>query len=111
MSLHLQLQSVLADLELATPEPPPPITDAADVLCAVVSLMAAREPVLRRLKLLMEESPGALANDEPSRHKLAVICERDAQWSAAMARARHELAQRLQSCTRLRRMRRSGYQL
>ncbi len=98
---------LVQSLDTLTPPAPDSELDAGDVAEAASRLFAARAPLVDELRTLIETHPHLLDVVPHHRATLARVSERDARWAAAMARSRHELGQRLQGYSRLRRYRRS----
>jgi hypothetical protein len=92
----------LGDLLAATPEPPSADADPVQVLEQALAVTDARERHIVRMRTLLDGQaglPGAAYD------VLAELQGRDARWTAALRRAHHLLADRLQAVRRLRHVR------
>ncbi len=94
---------VLDALLAATPEPPPITMDATEVVALGEEMAAARAHILDDL------ASRGLAHIPlgPHADRLRVLNERETRWGAALTRAKHQLAERVASISRL--GRRGGY--
>ena len=100
------IAEALAALRLVldeTPEPPAADTDPYDVIGAVGRMATRRELPIASLQRLLGHHPTA---DGEGIALLATIQERNTRWQAALARARHALAERRSALDRLRRVNR-----
>lgn len=90
-------EAVITALLAATPEPPPVTTDASEVVSLAEAMAQARALVLDEL--------AARGIDHLPRHEhaasLEVLRDRDTRWTAALTRARHQLAERVASVARI----------
>lgn len=92
---------VLDALMCATPEPPPVTTDPSEVIALAEQMAAARGLILDDLTArgISDLPPG------PYLARARELADRDARWTAALNRAKHQLGQRMTSVSRLGRSR------
>lgn len=87
-------------LLVATPEPPAADADPAEILIAAERAIAVRGPLV---ELLQKMAPAEGTSPEAGvAERFAIIIERDARWTAAMTRAKHELSGRMRGARRFR---------
>ncbi len=91
--------AVLQALTSLTPSAPGGDVDASDVIAQARVLFEARAPYIERLKVLLDGGAPFGAEEADARDAL---CRRDADWEAALTRARYRLRERRVSTSRLR---------
>jgi hypothetical protein len=94
-ALHEALGALLA----TTPEPPSADEEPGAIVDRAGRMAEDRAAPFDRLRELVD---AGCPLDEPARHLAATLRERDARWSAALARARHLLSDRLVAARRTR---------
>lgn len=92
---------VLEALLCATPEPPPVTTDPSEVITLGESMTAARALILDDVA---SRGLGRIPVGEHA-ERLSILRDRDTRWNAALVRAKHQLAERMSSISRLSRVR------
>ncbi len=101
MTSSPELRHALDGLLAATPEPPPPDTDATDVLDWLRAVVSAREDAVRELALCGSDGGAGVVLDPECEAILELVAERDQRWAALGKVAGRELVTRLRTAQRL----------
>ena len=87
-------------LLVATPEPPAADCDPAEILIEGERALTLRAPLIEIMRSLAP--PPGVTHAPGVAERFATIIDRDARWTAAMTRARAELAGRMRGVRRFR---------